>query len=96
MIRRSHNPGEVHDRDEDLKRFGIETIRVPARLVHEDTGGAFDHVRGQTLAILTRQESLWRREKYLEHYGERLYWRKENRNLAVLDLYGKLAGLGEE
>ena len=90
-----HHPGEYHERDEDLKRFGVETIRVPARLVREDTGGAFEGVRGRILAILTRDESLWRREKYLEYYGDRLYWRETNKNLAVLDLYGKLSVLGE-
>ena len=32
----------------------------------------------------------WRAKRSLEHYGKRRYWREQNKNQAVWELYDKL------
>jgi very-short-patch-repair endonuclease len=88
---KAHDPTKDRERDEHLEKVGVATIRVPARKVYRDPGAVFDDVRRRVIAILERDG--WRRERFLEHYGSRRYWRKKNKNLAVWELYDKLAAL---
>ena len=74
-----HDPVKARARDQHLKTAGVQTIRIPVRSVY------------QKFEILARDE--WRRKRYLEHYKTRRYWRKNNKNLAVWELYDKLAAL---
>jgi very-short-patch-repair endonuclease len=89
--------GSMHDhvkdreRDQHLKTVGVQTIRIPVRSVYQKPDAVFDKVRNQIFEILARDE--WRRKRYLEHYKTRRYWRKNNKNLAVWELYNKLAAL---
>ena len=86
-----HDPEKDRERDRDLRRAGVETIRIPTRRVYRELGEVFDDIRGQILQILARDE--WRRNRFLDHYGERRFWRKQNKNLAVWELYDKLGAL---
>jgi very-short-patch-repair endonuclease len=89
---KTHDPDQDRERDELLRKEArVATIRVPAREVYRDIGAVFDDVRGRILGILARDG--WRRKKYLEYYGERLYWRRQNKNLAVWELYDNLTNL---
>ena len=66
-----HDPDKDRERDRDLKSVGVETIRIPARRVYGEMDEVFDDIRRQIIEILARDE--WRRNRFLEHYGERLY-----------------------
>jgi very-short-patch-repair endonuclease len=87
----THDPIKDRERDEHLGEVGVLTIRIPARKVYREIGVVFEDIRSQIFEILARDE--WRRKRYLEHYKARWYWRKKNKNLAVWELYDKLAAL---
>lgn len=86
-----HDPMKDHERDQDLRKVGVKTIRIPASRVYRELDKVFDDIRSQIFEILARDE--WRRKRFLEHYRDRLYWRKQNKNLAVWELYDKLEAL---
>ncbi len=86
-----HDPTKDRERDRDLRKVGVKTMRIPARRVYSEIDEVFDDIRSQILEILARDE--WRRKRFLEHYRDRLYWRKQNKNLAVWGLYDKLEAL---
>ena len=86
-----HDPIKDRERDEHLREVGVLTIRIPAGRVYQKPDAVFEDVRSQIFKILARDE--WRRKRYLEYYKTRWYWRKKNKNLAVWELYDKLATL---
>jgi very-short-patch-repair endonuclease len=86
-----HDPIKDRERDEQLKEVGVRIIRIPARRVYREIDTVFDHIRRQIFRILTHDE--WRRKRYLNYYKTRWYLRKKNKNLAVWELYDKLADL---
>ncbi len=86
-----HDPDRDSDRDEELRKVGVHTIRIPARRVYREMDAVFDDIRSQIFEVLAREE--WRRKRFLEFYKGRQYWRKRNKNLAVWELYDKLVAL---
>lgn len=86
-----HDPDKDRERDKDMRKVGVKTIRIPAHRVYREMGGVFDDIRSQIFEILARDE--WRRRRFLEHYRARWYWREQNKNLAVWELYDKLEAL---
>src|SRR5215207_6699135 len=86
-----HDPVKDRERDRDLRKVGVKTIRIPARRVFREMDKVFDEIGSQIFVILAQDE--WKRRRFLEHYKARWYWRRQNKNLAVWELYDKLATL---